>query len=209
MSKESKIILAILAVVVVGVVGLVTFVNNASKQNLAEAMETLQREDSHTAGTGSVQVVEFGDYQCPSCAQAHPITERLIKEYGDRITFVFRNFPLPMHRNALPAAKAAEAAAEQGKFWEMNAKLFEEQTTWGALADPESLFIEYASQLELDINQFKQDMESEAVQARISQDQSDGYNVNIQATPTFFVGGEQQRRFDYDTLKGAIEAKLN
>jgi protein-disulfide isomerase len=209
MSKESKIILSIVAVVLVGIVGLVAFVNGSSGPNADDIPERLVQENSRKHGTGDVQLVEFGDYQCPACAQAHPIVKKLTKEYEGKVTFVFRNFPLrQIHSNATPAAEAAEAAGEQGKFWEMHDMLYENQQNWSLLPDPTSIFVQYATELKLDTDKFKKDMTADATDERIQQDQSDGYAVGVSGTPTFFVNGKPQQQFDYDSLKTAIEAEL-
>lgn len=207
MSKESKIILLVAALVAVAITVLVLFVN-ASRMDPAAIMEKIVRDDSHRYGTGEVYLVEFGDYQCPACAQAHPYVETLKEEYKDKMVFVFRNFPLPGHANAQPAAEAAEAAAAQGKFWEMHSKLFETQSQWSSLADPSSIFKQYAEELGVDADRFVNDITSRAHKDFISSDQSDGYAVGVSGTPTFFVNGKQQSSFDYDSLKRAIEAEL-
>lgn len=207
MSKESKVILAIAALVIAAIVILITFVNTGQADPNA-IKEKIIRADSHSIGSGKVTVVEFGDFQCPACGQAFPYVSKLKDEFKDKITFVFRNFPLPMHPNAQPAAEAAEAAAAQGKFWEMHDKLFENQSQWSSLADPTSVFTLYAEQLGLDKDKFAKDVQSDANAERISKDQSDGYAVGVSGTPTFFINGKQQSQFDYDSLKKAIEAEL-
>ncbi len=207
MSKESKIILSVAAIIVAAVAILVAFVN-ANQADPSTVMQKVAREDSHKVGEGRVQVVEFGDFQCPACAQAHPDVQKLKEEFKDDITFIFRNFPLPGHANAQPAAQAAEAAGEQGKFWEMHDRLFETQSGWSSLADPTSLFVQYAESLGLDKDAFVESVTSKANNARISQDQSDGYAVGVSGTPTFFINGKQQSKFDYESLKSAIEAEL-
>lgn len=208
MSKESKIILIIAAVVAVGIVGLVGFANS-NQMDAAAIMEKIVREDSHSIGDGEVQVVEFGDYQCPACGSAHPTVEKLKEEYEGDITFVYRHFPLPGHQNAMPAARAAEAAAEQDKFWEMHDKLFEGQQAWSMMVDPTEMFVTYAEDLDLDLDRFRAAMRDESVEEKINQGQSDGYDVGVTGTPTFFINGERQRSFDYDSLKHAIESELN
>lgn len=208
MSKESKIILLITAAVLAGIAILIAFVN--SNQIDPEAvMQKVIREDSHSVGTGEIKVVEFGDYQCPACAQAHPDVERLKQEFEGKITFVYRNFPLPGHANARIAAEAAEAAGAQGKFWEMHNKLFETQAQWSSVADPTSLYVQYAEALDLNKDKFLEDISSEAHAERISKDQSDGYSVGVSGTPTFYINGKKQSQFDYESLKKAIEAELN
>lgn len=207
MSKESKIILSIAALVIAGIAILIAFVN-ANQMDPAAIMEKVAREDSHKVGSGEVQVVEFGDFQCPACGQVYPDVKKLKEEFEGDITFVFRNFPLPGHANAQPAAQAAEAAGAQGKFWEMHDKLFETQAQWSSLADPTSIFAQYAEELELDKDAFVEDMRQKAHEDRISQDQTDGYAVGVSGTPTFFINGKKQSQFDYESLKNAIEAEL-
>lgn len=208
MSKESKVILLITGLILAGVAILIAFVStNQADPNAI--MQKIVKEDSRTIGTGEVQVVEFGDYQCPACGQAHPTVEKLKEEFDGKITFVFRNFPLPGHPNAQPAAQAAEAAGAQGKFWEMHDMLFETQSQWSSLADPTTVFVQFAEALKLDKEKFASDIMSRANKDRIDADQSDGYGVGVSGTPTFFINGKQQSQFDYDSLKKAIEAELN
>lgn len=207
MTKESKIILAVAAIIVAAVAILIAFVNSGQSDPTA-IMAKIANEDSHRIGTGKVQVVEFGDFQCPACAQAHPDIKKLEEEFKNDITFIYRNFPLPIHANAQPAAEAAEAAGAQGKYWEMHDKLFETQTQWSSLADPTSVFSQYAEELGLDKERFINDVTTKAYKTRISDDQSAGYSVGVSGTPTFFINGKQQSRFDYDSLKKAIEAEL-
>lgn len=206
MTKETKIILGVAGVILVAIAILISFVN--SGRDPAAIMQQIVHDDSHVVGEGPVQVVEFGDYQCPACAQAHPTVQRLKEEYSDKITFVYSHFPLPGNPNAKPAAEAAEAAAAQGKFWEMHSKLFESQTQWASVSDPTSLFVQYAEELDLDKDAFTEDVQANAYKDRISRDQSDGYAVGVSGTPTFFINGKQQSSFDYDSLKNAIEAEL-
>lgn len=208
MSKESKIILLVAGLAAGAIAVLIAFVNSGG-MDAAAIMERVVNDDSHIVGEGPVQVVEFGDYQCPACAQAHPTVERLKEEFEGRITFIYSHFPLPGHPNAQPAAEAAEAAGAQGKFWEMHNKIYETQSQWSMIADPTSLFAQYAEELELDKDQFVNDVTAKAHKDRISSNQSDGYAVGVTGTPTFFINGKKQSQFDYDTLKSAIEAELN
>lgn len=151
----------------------------------------LVRADSHqTNKDAKVSVVEFGDYECPACAQAYPIVKQLEKDYGDKVNFVFRNYPLTQHKNAQIAAEAAEAANAQGKFWEMHDKLYEKQSEWGESDSPMDKFLVYAKDLGLDVNKFKSDVSSSKYSTFIQSDVSDGNTVGINATPTFYVNGE-------------------
>src|SRR5467141_520724 len=118
-----------------------------------------------------VVLEEYGDYQCPPCGQLYPELKQIEHEYGNQIQIVFHHFPLmKIHKNALAAAHAAEAARNQNKFWDMHDRLYRNQKEWTELNDPRPIFISYARQLGLNIDQFKQDMESNQIDQRISAD---------------------------------------
>lgn len=212
MSREAKILTAILVAVVGAMVGL--FVLTGSGSGPAETQKVdsskLVRDNSHKTGSGAVTVVEFGDFQCPSCAIAQPTIQKIKQEYGDKITFVFRNFPLPMHQNAEVSAKAAEAAGAQGKYWEMNDKLFAAQQEWSELPDPKETFVKYATELGVaDLERFKREIADDTYTSFINQDKSDGEAVGVQGTPTFFVNGQKAADFKYETLKELIDQQLS
>jgi protein-disulfide isomerase len=208
MSRETKVLLGIVAAVVVLMVGIFAIANKPSSPSSTSSSGQLLRDSSHKTGDGKVTVIEFGDYQCPACGQAYPDTKRIISEYQGKITFVFRNFPLPQHPNAKPSAEAAEAAAAQGKFWEMHDKLYENQNQWVDLPDPTDTFADYAGELGLDANKIKDAIKNNQYANVIGQDQSDGNGLNIQGTPTFFVNGKQVNGIDYKTLKTAIDQAI-
>src|SRR6266853_5703429 len=118
-----------------------------------------------------VVVEEYGDYQCPPCGQLYPELKEIEHEYGSQVQIVFHHFPLmKIHKNALAAAHAAEAARNQNKFWEMHDRLYRNQKEWAEQDDPRPVFMSYARQLNLNIDQFKQDMESNQIDQRISAD---------------------------------------
>ena len=148
--------------------------------------ESLVRPDSHASGNLSspVTVVEFGDFECPGCGQAQPIVNQMLGQYGDRVRFVFRQFPLTrLHPYAEKAAEASECAAEQGKFWEAERKFYEGQSDLS-----ESALERYAGEIGLDVPKFKECLESGRMAARVQRDVEDGRAVGVRATPTFFVG---------------------
>jgi protein-disulfide isomerase len=167
--------------------------NNGSSNQKPTPVDSkiLVRDNSHQIATSSakVTVVEFGDYQCPACGAAYPVTKELLKDYQGTINFVFRNFPLPQHKNAPTAAEAAEAANAQGKFWEMHDKLYETQNDWADLSNPLDKFVSYAKDLGLDTNKFKSDVKANKYEAFIQADTTDGNNIGVNATPTFFING--------------------
>ena len=133
----------------------------------------------------AIVVVEYGDYQCPYCGDAHEIVKQVQERLGDKLCFAFRNFPLvDIHEYAEHAAEAAEAAATQGRFWEMHALLFENQN---ALDDDD--LAGYAAELGLDPRRIMAEIESGAHAARIKKDLISGEQNEVNGTPTFFVNG--------------------
>jgi protein-disulfide isomerase len=166
-------------------------------------------EKDHQTGNlqAGVTLVEYGDYQCPYCGRAHPLLKRLLKEKGEAVHFVFRNFPLQeIHPMALSAALAAEAAGVQGKFWEMHDLIFEHQNE---LTLPRLL--DLARTLRLAENRFVRDLESEALLTRVEADFESGIRSGVNGTPTFFVGGEKLNTYNetYESLLQAIETPSN
>ena len=148
-----------------------------------------------------VTLVEYADYQCPYCGAAHPVIKRLQKSLGRKLRFVFRNFPLThSHPYALLAAQAAEAAAQQGKFWEMHDLIFENQEN----LKPEVLPA-WAHKLGLDVNQFAKAVSEGKVTTRIEQDYASGQESGVDGTPSFFINGTRyQGEDDYDSLRAAL-----
>ncbi len=161
-------------------------------------------------GAGPVEapltLVEYGDYQCPYCAAAYPVVKRLQKTLGKKLRFVFRNFPLTRaHPSALIAAKAAEAAALQGKFWEMHDLLFEEQTS----LTPEIIPL-WAEKIGLNVEQFGIAIKQDDVERRIKEDRQSGIRSGVNGTPTFFINGTRYNGpHDYDPLVKALKSELN
>jgi protein-disulfide isomerase len=187
----------LVAVVGAGVIWYVVLTGNkpAPAAPLAAADAQLVREDSHrvtSPATEKAQLVEFLDFECESCRAAEPLVQELKKEYGDRITFVHRYFPLPGHRNSGTAALAAEAAAQQGKYEAMTAKLFETQPQWGEKQDSQAaLFRTFAQELGLEMAGYDATVADEATKDRIRKDIADGKALGVTGTPTFFLNGEK------------------
>jgi protein-disulfide isomerase len=148
-------------------------------------------------------VVVFTDFQCPSCARLHPILDRLVTEYGDRARFVIRDYPLSQHENAMLAATAAEAAREQGKYWEYIALLYTNQSALQL-----DKLKAYAAQLKLDPVRFDRDLASERIKRRVARDLSDAQKVGVNATPTTFVNGRMVENQTYEGLVSALKASL-
>ncbi|HEX8283997.1 MAG TPA: thioredoxin domain-containing protein [Pyrinomonadaceae bacterium] len=162
-------------------------------------------DDQPTKGNPNavVTVVEFTDYQCPTCAAAQPVIERLLSEYGDRVRLVVRDFPLEMHPEARAAAEAAEAAREQGKYWDFTAILFRNQSA----LKPEQLR-QYAQVIGLDRAKFDAALETGKFSDKVERDLIEGQRFGVTGTPTFFVNGRRAKDGTYESLKAAIEAAL-
>ncbi len=150
---------------------------------------------NHTFGQGSTGVVlmEYADFQCPACRAYYPILQQVKEKYEAYITFQVRHFPLEsIHKNARAAARAAEAAGNQGKFWEMHDMLFERQDFWKDSSDPLGIFEGYASEIGVeDIAKFGEDSRSSAVNAVINADLAEGRDVGVSSTPTFVLDGKK------------------
>ncbi len=150
-----------------------------------------------------VTIVEFTDFQCPSCAAAQPTLERLVAEYGDRVRLVVRDFPLEQHEFALKAAEAAEAARAQGKYWEYANLLFTNQKALGV-----DKLKEYATRLGLDRQKFDAALDSGQMADKVQRDLLDGISLGVGSTPSFFVNGRIANDRSYEGLKAAIEKAL-
>src|SRR6185436_17667290 len=149
-----------------------------------------------------VLLEEYGDYQCPPCGMLFPELKKIEAEYGDQVRFVFHHFPLEkMHKNALAAAHAAEAARLQGKFRQMHDLLYTNQNAWKDMPDPRTAFIAYARELGMNAERFVADMESPRVDQIVKADFQRGQSVGVTGTPTVFIEGHQLR-YEATTLDG-------
>lgn len=136
----------------------------------------------------AVVLEEYGDYQCPPCGQLYPELKQLEKEYGNQLQIVFHHFPLTkIHKNALMAARTAEAARNQNKFWEMHDRLYRNQKEWSELDDPRPVFTGYARELGLNVEKFNGDLGSNLIDQRIGADMQRGTSQGVTGTPTVFL----------------------
>ena len=141
-----------------------------------------------------VTLEEFGDYQCPPCGELHPTLKKLKQEFGPNLNFIFRNLPLTtIHKNALAAAQAAEAARMQNRFWEMHDLLYENQNLWKDDINPRAIFRKFAGDIGLDTARFVRDLDDKQVQLRIEADQDAAAGLGINGTPTILIDGRQLR----------------
>jgi protein-disulfide isomerase len=152
-------------------------------------------EPAHALGDAKAPVTleEFGDFECPPCGVLHPILKGIESEYGPaKVRIIFREFPLvPNHVHALAAARAAEAAGLQGRFWEMHDMIYEHQKEWHEAFDVRPIFEGYAKSIGLDVQQFASDNTSEIVERRIFLDGKRGHSLGVQGTPTVFLNGNE------------------
>ena len=161
--------------------------------------------EDHSMGGGeeAVTLVEYGDYECPHCAMAHRAVKQVMEHFGDKVRFVYRNFPLEMHPMAEPAAEAAEYAATKGKFWKMHDGIFEHQRELSV-----EMLAALAKRVGLNAEEAEEAIEEGSFSERIERDMEGGERARVHGTPTFFVNGRKHvGAFGVDELRAAIEAE--
>lgn len=207
-NREALILLIIgIPVVVVGI--LLASLYNRERSGAVVDDTLLIRPDSPILGAADapVTIVEFLDPECESCRAAFPFVKQLVEEYDQRVRLVVRYFPL--HNNSVLAASATEAAGAQGMYWEMQELLFTRQPEWGEQRTPQTeLFINYATELGLNVEQFTADLQNPDYLAKIERDQADGEALGVTGTPTFFINGRQVEELSADAIIAMIEAEL-
>lgn len=189
-----KRFLLILAALVVIFGGIFWFTKSNSSAPSSGDSSSQGAGSNHVLGnnTTGVTLVEFGDFECPACYQYYPLVKQVQEKYNDQIEFRFRNFPLvQIHKNAMLAARAAEAAALQDKYWDMFDLIYTNQNSWKSASNPSDIFVGYANQLGLDTAKFTEDMNSAAVLATINADVSAAQAIGATGTPTFVLNGEK------------------
>lgn len=200
MDKKAWIIFAVVAVglltALVAVSGRgkvdVDSINTNSILSASESSGNIADQVYGNAGS-KVMLVEYGDFQCPTCGTVHPIIKPLTEKYKDQIAFVYRNFPLSsIHPNARAAAAAVEAAGLQGKYWEMHNKIFESQSGWSTLSanDRGAYFTNAAKELGLNIDTFNADLAGPNVTKKINFDLALGKKDKVTGTPSVFLNGQ-------------------
>jgi protein-disulfide isomerase len=165
-------------------------------------------EPAHVRGDESAPVLieEYGDFQCPPCGALYPVMKKVEGEMGTRVKVIFRNYPLmKIHKNALDAARAAEAAGLQGKFWEMHDMLYEKQGEWSVMPDARPVFEEFARTLKLDVDRFRADLDGLPVNSRIRSDITRADSIGVKGTPTVFINGKELEPADM-TVEGVRKA---
>lgn len=208
---------AIALIILISIFGLLKLASISEKpsQQATTKVPIEVTQDDVIIGTESahVTIVEYADFQCPACAAYHPIVTQILEEYDGQVRLVYRFFPLvQIHKNAMPAAQAAYAAHQQGKFTEMSDTLYTNQETWQgqSLDEAKQTFFSYAEQLGLDMTQFAKDFEAEATINLITKQMREGADKGVSSTPTFIINDEKiTNPAGYDAFKSIIEEKLS
>ncbi|MEO6589198.1 MAG: thioredoxin domain-containing protein [Pyrinomonadaceae bacterium] len=188
--------------------------NVTPPNNTPLVSNVLGAQPPHFKGAQNSQVVleEFADYQCPTCAVMHPVMNEVNAFYGSRIKFIYRNFPLiQIHKNSYEAAVSGEAAGLQGKFWEMQNLLFQNQKVWSNVDLVKPIFEGYAQTIGLDVEKFKSDVAGLAAKERVNRDLERGRALNINSTPTVLVNGVPVpfEQMTVDGMKKIVDAELS
>lgn len=187
----------VVIVIAIGIAaGTAVYLSRTSAQHAEDTgpVKPVQIKGGHFRGPENAQVtlVEFGDYECPSCGAYHPFVKEILSRYPDKLRLEFHHFPLiGIHPNAMLGAMAAEAAGEQGKYWDMHDLLFEHQREWGENRNAEVIIMALASRLGLDMNKFMQALRSPTVQDRILRDEALADQLKLNETPSFLIDGQR------------------
>jgi protein-disulfide isomerase len=201
---------ALVFLIVIGV--LFTTVTSPTSSTPNITIAPVSAKDISTGNPKSkVTLIEYADFQCPACATYHPLVDQLLKDYQNKIFYVYRMFPLERaHPNALISAKSAYAAYKQGKFFEYGDLLFSKQNDWADLQNPQDTFTSYAQSLKLDVSRFTNDMSSQETQKYVKDSENQALNEGIDSTPSFFINGKLiQNPNSIDDFKKLIDAALS
>jgi protein-disulfide isomerase len=157
-----------------------------------------------------VTIEFFSDLQCPQCARYEPMVKNLKNEFGDKVRLILRHFPLSSHENAAFASCAAEAAANQHKFWEMAEALYKTQWMWGTAPVPRAIFVDQAKQLGLDLDEFQKDLDSPECRARVGADAVYAGSIGVKTAPSVVINGYNipNSEFGENGFRAAIKAAL-
>jgi len=190
--KIWQVVIALLVIILVG-----SFIISRKDKTVDTAsfanVETFA-DAAHEKGNveSEIRLIEYSDLQCPACKAAVPVVNSLVDAMGDQFVLEYRHFPLvQIHPNATLAAQAAEAAAVQGKFWEMHDMLFDKQSEWSQSFNPEKFFRDYAVAIGINEDRFRFDLESDEIKERVRSDADEAAALQLPGTPGFVYNGEQ------------------
>ncbi len=211
MKTETKILGGILITTAVVIFGGIFFLSKLSSSG-TQKETVLQIDYSKGQKIGSdsakVKLVEFSDFQCPACKAVEPYLKRFRADYPSDVQIIYRHFPLQQHKHARATATLAEAAGEQGRFWEMHDRIFETQEEWSTLADGTPFFLNLAKELNLDEDKVKKTLEKDAFKSKIDEDLAEGQRLGVNSTPTFFLNGKKLNLRSFEDLNSAVEEEL-
>lgn len=194
----------IIALLFVGAFYIASTAGDANNQGIEEVTHIKGNPDAE------VVLVEYSDFQCPACQAMYPVVSGLIAEYGDQIRFEYRHFPIErIHPYAVQAAVAAEAAGQQGKFYEFHDLLFDNQQTWGQSPAPTAFFQQYAEELGLDVATFKRHANASVLRDKVRGQQQEGLAAGVTGTPTMFLNGERMVYTTYDEFIAQVAAAID
>lgn len=212
--KRFALWLSVVLVVAGAVFGAIKLVYQSPYDNTPRAaiVDAVEANDWVNGNEDSaVELIEYSDFQCPACASYYPLVRQLSIDFGSDVKFVYRHFPLKQHKNAELAAKSAEAAGRQGKFWEMHDKIFEGQSYWENESDggARGIFKGYAISLGLNTEEFTNDLDAKDVKEKVQENYESGVRAGVSYTPSFFLNGAKiQNPRTYDEFKNIIEQAI-
>ncbi|MEX1062468.1 MAG: thioredoxin domain-containing protein [Balneolaceae bacterium] len=201
MSKNIQLIAWVAFIAIAGGVVVYTLQNRNGNDGTASATDNSEAQH--------VEILKYSDYSCPACKAYIPIQKELERQFGDKLTIEYRHFPLGGFEHSELAARAVEAAAEQGRREEMHDKVFEEQQVWSS-GNAEEIFMSYAEEFGLDQEQFERDLHSDEIRERVQRQKSEGSRRMVQGTPTFFINGQrvQQNPQNYSQFESIVEMHM-
>lgn len=215
MKTETKVLIGIFAATIILLLGgvfLLSMNQPKTEPTLAEIAQEIDYSKGYKIGSDSakVKLVEFSDLQCPACRAVEPTVQTIIAENKDNpnFQFIYKHFPLPMHKHAKEAANAAEEAGSQGKFWEIKEQMFTTQTEWENMGDAKDYFAAMAAELGIDGTKVKEAVEKKTYDDKIQADVNEGNRVGVDSTPTFFINGKKVNFADYSQLKEEVTKAL-
>ncbi|MDD5415649.1 MAG: thioredoxin domain-containing protein [Candidatus Daviesbacteria bacterium] len=206
MKYETKILGAILIITVVILFGGIFLLSRNQENNIFQI--DYSRGQKIGSDSAKVRMVEFSDFECLACSAVEPYIVKLRAADPSKIQLIYRHFPLSQHAHSSQAAALAEAAGEQGKFWEMHDKLLETQAKWSSMNDATAFFMDLVKELGLDEDKIKQTMAGNVIKAKIDSDVAEGNSLGISQTPTFFVNGRKLDLQKFEDLDTLVEQEL-
>lgn len=195
----------VIGVIVVLLIGGSVWYSGTSSERYDEGVEVV----SHVKGNPDAEVVliKYSDFQCPACAAFVPVVNEVLADYGDSVRFEYRHFPLmQIHPFAEQAARAAEAAGQQGKFYEYHDALFANQAAWSSSVNPAQFFVRFAEELDLDMQEFTRHQRSPLLREKVRSEFEEARAAGFTGTPTFTLNGERMNISTYQDFRDQVAA---